>query len=194
MPVEFRIRPDDAGLRLDKFLRRELKNVPLSHIFKLLRTRKVRLNERRGRPDDRLAAGDRVVVRGDPERLFGTQKQVGRRGSTNRREFEILHEDEVLLAVSKPGGLAVHPGTGVHGATLVDQVRAYLCVEPDGEGFKPSPAHRLDRETSGVVLVAKTRLCMSRLTEAFTAREVKKVYLAGVKGAMPGRGGTVDLP
>ncbi|RMG15921.1 MAG: RluA family pseudouridine synthase [Deltaproteobacteria bacterium] len=193
MPVTFRIRPDDEGLRLDKFLRRELKHVPLSHIFKLLRTRKVRLNERRGRPEDRLRAGDTVVVRGDPERLFGTQRTVGRGAPTTRRDFEVLYEDAHLLAVSKPPGLAIHPGTGVHGATLVDQVRAYLGIEAETEGFKASPAHRLDKETSGVVLVAKSRQCMTRLADAFAARQVEKVYLAVVKGRMPARRGEIDL-
>ena len=76
-----------------------------------------------------------------------------------RQDFRILYEDAHLLVCDKPAGLPIHPGTGITGDTLVDQARAYLERQglsvPEGE-FKPSPAHRLDRETSGVVVVAKT--------------------------------------
>lgn len=193
MPVTWKIAEDDAGLRVDKFLRRELKAVPLSHVFKLLRTRKVRLNGHRAHGEDRLAAGDELVVRGDPERLAAKAKTVGRGPPTTRRDFEILYEDEEIMAVVKPAGLAIHPGTGISGATLVDQVRAHLGADTGAQGFTPSPAHRLDKETSGVVLVARTRKVMAALTAAFTAGEVKKTYLAVIKGRMGGREGEIDL-
>ncbi|HET9594632.1 MAG TPA: RNA pseudouridine synthase, partial [Anaeromyxobacteraceae bacterium] len=92
--------------------------------------------------------------------------------------------------------LAAHPGTGITGATLVEEARAYLRVPPDlpAAEFRPSPAHRLDRETSGVVLVAKTRRCMVALTALFTSgEEVKKAYLALAKGKMPRAEGTIEL-
>jgi 23S rRNA pseudouridine955/2504/2580 synthase len=111
--------------------------------------------------------------------------------------FRVVFEDEHLLAVDKPAGLAAHPGTGITGATLVEQARAHLHVADDlpSTEFRPSPAHRLDRETSGVVLVAKTRRCMVRLTEIFTSGAgVRKTYLALAKGKMPRPDGTIDLP
>ncbi len=99
--------------------------------------------------------------------------------------------------MSKPSGLAAHPGTGITGATLVEEARAYLgtpATLPSTE-FKPSPAHRLDRETSGVVLVAKTRKCMVGLGAIFTSGAgVRKSYLALAKGKLPRVEGTVDLP
>ena len=108
----------------------------------------------------------------------------------------MLYEDEHILAVDKPAGLAIHPGSGITGDTLVDQVRAYLLrqglVVPEGE-FRPSPAHRLDRETSGVVVVAKTRQAMVRLTEIFTAGEAEKTYLALAKGRFQREQGSIDL-
>jgi 23S rRNA pseudouridine955/2504/2580 synthase len=108
----------------------------------------------------------------------------------------VLHEDEEVLAVDKPAGLAAHPGTGIVGATLVEMARAYLRV-PEGlppTEFKPSPAHRLDRDTSGVVVVAKTRRAMVKLGETFASGEgVKKSYLALAKGKMPREAGTIDL-
>ena len=193
-----KVSADAAGQRLDKFLRRALKDVPLSHIFKLLRTRRVRVNGARGRGEQVLAEGDAVVVRGDEARLLG-ERGEGAREPPRVAEvsFRVLYEDEHLLAVNKPAGLAAHPGTGITGATLVEEARAYLAVPADlpPTEFKPSPAHRLDRETSGVVLVAKTRRCMARLTEIFTSGEgVRKSYLALAKGKMPRAEGTVELP
>ncbi len=193
--LEFRVSPDAAGQRLDKFVRRALKDVPLSHVFKLLRTRKVRVNGARGRGEQLLAEGDVVTVRGDEDRLLGAPPAPSAAGAVEVT-FRVLYEDEHLLAVDKPAGLAAHPGTGITGATLVEEARAYLRVPADlpPTEFKPSPAHRLDRETSGVVLVAKTRRCMARLTEIFTAGEgVRKTYLALAKGKMPRAEGTIDL-
>jgi 23S rRNA pseudouridine955/2504/2580 synthase len=195
--LEWKVSADAAGQRLDKFLRRALKDVPLSHVYKLLRTRKVRVNGARGRAEQLLGEGDAVLVRGDEERLLGPREPGGRAPEQVPVTFRILHEDEHLLAVNKPAGLAAHPGTGITGATLVEEARAYLSVPADlpPAEFRPSPAHRLDRETSGVVLVAKTRRCMVRLTEIFTSGEgVRKTYLALAKGKMPRPEGTIDLP
>ncbi len=193
--LELKVSPDAAGQRLDKFLRRALKDVPLSHIYKLLRTRKVRVNGARGHGEQLVAAGDTVVVRADEARLLGPAPVGG--GGPVAVTFRVLFEDEHLLAVDKPAGLAAHPGTGISGATLVEEARAYLRVPDDlpPTEFRPSPAHRLDRETSGVVLVAKTRRCMAALTEIFTSgAEVRKSYVALVKGKMPRADGTIDLP
>jgi len=185
---------DAAGQRLDKYVRRTLRDVPLSHVYKMFRTRKVRVNGGRGRPEQLLAEGDRVVIRGDEERLLAAAEAPAARP---RITFDVLHEDDDLLAVAKPAGLAAHPGSGITGATLVEMSRAYLRVPDDlpPAEFKPSPAHRLDRETSGVVLVAKNRKTMVRLTEIFTeGEEVRKVYLALAKGKLPRDAGTIDLP
>ncbi len=187
-----------AGQRLDKLLRKVLKDVPLSHVFKMLRTRKVRVNGARGRAEQLLAVGDQIAIRGDEEQLRG--------GPGERRPpkpvqvkvtFGVLHEDEHLLVVDKPSGLAAHAGTGITGATLVEEARAYLEVPPDqpAGAFVPSPAHRLDRETSGIVVVAKTRKAMVGLTHIFTSGEgVKKTYLALAKGKFARPEGTIDTP
>jgi 23S rRNA pseudouridine955/2504/2580 synthase len=192
-----KVTPDAAGQRLDKYLRRALKDVPLSHVYKLLRTRKVRVNGSRGRAEQVLAEGDAVMVRGDEERLLSIRPDgAGERARATDVTFTVLHEDDHLLAVDKPAGLAAHPGTGITGATLVEEARAYLRVPADlpPTEFKPSPAHRLDRETSGVVLVAKTRKAMAGLTAIFTeGGQVRKTYLALAKGKMPRQEGTFDL-
>jgi 23S rRNA pseudouridine955/2504/2580 synthase len=197
--LEFKVSPDAAGQRLDKFVRRVLKNVPLSHVYKMLRTRKVRVNGGRGRAEQVLAEGDLVVVRGNEEQLgIGAGAPRDERTARSRGPtFAVLYEDDHLLAVDKPSGLAAHPGTGIVGATLVEEARSYLKVPDDlpPTEFRPSPAHRLDRETSGVVLVAKTRKAMVALGDTFTTGEgVRKGYLALAKGKMSRVEGRIDLP
>ncbi len=192
--IELTVSSDAAGQRLDKFVRRALRDVPLSHVYKMLRTRKVRVNGARGRGEQILAEGDRVIIHGDEERLLS--RPAAAPAAPASPTFRVLFEDAHLLAVDKPSGLAAHPGTGITGATLVEEARAYLKAPhdlPPGE-FRPSPAHRLDRETSGVVLVAKTRKAMVRLTEIFTKGDgVRKTYLALAKGKLPRAEGSIDL-
>ena len=194
--ITFTVSPDAAGQRLDKLVRKALRDVPLSHVYKMFRTRKVRVNGARARPEQLVAEGDAVVIRGDEERLLA-KAEAPRAAAAAAPTFRVLHEDDDVLAVDKPAGLAAHPGTGIEGATLVEMARAYLRVPEDlpPTEFRPSPAHRLDRDTSGVVLVAKTRRAMVRLGEIFTSGEgVEKTYLALAKGKMPKDAGTIDLP
>ncbi|HEX9050479.1 MAG TPA: RluA family pseudouridine synthase [Anaeromyxobacter sp.] len=195
--ITFTVSPDAAGQRLDKLVRKALRDVPLSHLYKMFRTRKVRVNGARGRAEQIVKAGDAVVIRGDEERLLAKPDPHGRSAGPAAPTFGVLHEDDDVLAVDKPAGLAAHPGTGIAGATLVEMARGYLRVPDDlpPTEFRPSPAHRLDRETSGVVLVAKTRRAMVRLGEIFTEGEdVSKTYVALVKGKLPKEAGTIDLP
>ncbi|HYD41805.1 MAG TPA: RluA family pseudouridine synthase [Anaeromyxobacter sp.] len=194
--IQLTVSADAAGQRLDKLVRKALRDVPLSHVYKMFRTRKVRVNGARGKAEQLVAEGDVVVIRGDEERLLAKPTPAGPGGGRPAVTFGVLYEDADVLAVDKPAGLAAHPGTGIEGATLVEMARAYLKTpELPPTEFRPSPAHRLDRETSGVVIVAKHRKAMVRLTEIFTEGEgVQKTYLALVKGKMPRDAGTIDLP
>ena len=192
MKLDFKVSPDAAGQRLDKFLRRRLESLPLSHLYKLVRTKKVRVNGARAEVAQLLQPGDEITV----HVLQAGQPPPPKPPEAIQQDFKVLYEDEHILAVDKPSGLAIHPGSGITGETLVDQVRAYLARQgvqtPEGE-FKPSPAHRLDRETSGVVVIAKTRQAMVRLTETFTAGEADKTYLALAKGRFQRESGSVDV-
>lgn len=188
---EHRITEDEAGQRLDKLARRLLPEVPLSGVYKLIRTRRIRVNGKRAQPGQILEAGDVVefrVVReeGEAERPRPRPRQLP--------DVPILYEDDAILVVDKPGGMAVHPGSGIQSGTLLDWVRTYLEVDESTRGFKPSPAHRLDRETSGVIVVAKKRRAMVALTETFAADRADKRYLALVKGRMARPAGTIDIP
>src|SRR2546430_7125438 len=192
MRLDFKVSADAAGQRLDKFLRKRMEDMPLSHLYKLVRTKKVRVNGARAEIAQLLAPGDEITV----HVLQAAQPPPPRPAVAVGQDFHVLYEDEHILACDKPAGLAIHPGSGITGETLVDQVRAYLARQglhtPEGE-FKPSPAHRLDRETSGVVVVAKTRQAMGRLTEMFTAGEADKTYLALAKGRFQRESGSVEL-
>ena len=193
MKLEYKVSEDSTGQRLDKFLRKHMENLPLSHLYKLVRTKKVRVNGARADIAQQLQMGDQIVVhllQAAPAPL------PPKPAAAVAQDFGILYEDEHLLACDKPAGLAIHPGSGITGTTLVDQARAYLERQgleiPPGE-YKPSPAHRLDRETSGAVLVAKTRQAMVKLTEIFTAGTAHKTYLTLAKGRFQKEKGSIDL-
>jgi len=192
--IEFRIGADNAGQRLDKFLRKALPRVPVSHLFKMVRTKKVRVNGARAQPDQALQEGDTLSIRGDERQLRGEAAGRGPPPPMDPGKLKILYEDDWLMAVDKPSGMAVHPGSGITSGTLVDYVRAYLGPRAERNGFLASPAHRLDRETSGVILVAKRRPAMVHFTEMFTSGHPPKRYLVLVKGRMPREKGVVDLP
>lgn len=192
--IERKIGEDATGQRLDKYVRKLLRDVPLSHVFKMFRTKKVRLNGARGRPEDVLKAGDVVTVRGDEEKLLTPRPESERPPPRAKVPLKVLYEDDYLMAVDKPSGMAVHPGSGIEDGTLVDEVRAMLGPKAVKNEFAPSPAHRLDRDTSGVILVAKRRPAMVKLTEIFTAGTARKTYLALAKGRFSEARGTIDLP
>jgi len=194
--IEFRIGPDNAGQRLDKYLRKALPQVPASHLFKMIRTKKVRVNGKRAQPDQLLQPDDTLSVRGDERQLRSSPQPGERRPAppVDPKKLKILYEDDWLMAVDKPSGMAVHSGSGITSGTLVDYVRAHLGPKAERNGFAASPAHRLDRETSGVILVAKRRPAMVHFTQVFTHGHPLKRYLALVKGRMPKDHGVVDLP
>ncbi|MEJ5211718.1 MAG: RluA family pseudouridine synthase [Burkholderiales bacterium] len=162
-----------AGQRIDNFLLRELKGVPKSHIYRILRSGEVRVNSRRVEATHRLAAGDRV-------RLPPLRRSVASApGRVERFTGRVLYEDDALLVVDKPAGTAVHGGSGVsHG--LIEQLRQ---ARPDLRFLEL--VHRLDKETSGVLLVAKKRSALTRLHALLREGRVEKHYLALVKGHWP---------
>lgn len=174
--VEFvAIGDDEAGQRLDNFLLARLKGVPKSHIYRLLRKGEVRVNKGRVKPDYRLKSGDQVrlppVRRPEP----GAPTMRGRSAGV-QLETQILHEDDRLIVLDKPTGIAVHGGSGLsHGV-----IEAMRAARPDAPYLEL--VHRLDRETSGCLLIAKRRSMLRALHELLREGRVEKRYLALVKG------------
>jgi 23S rRNA pseudouridine955/2504/2580 synthase len=174
-----------AGQRLDNFLLRELKGVPKTHVYRIIRSGEVRVNKGRAGADTRLAAGDQVRL--PPVRLPERVTDAAARPAP-AREFPVLLEDEHLLAIDKPAGVAVHGGSGVSFG-VIEQLRQ---ARPDARFLEL--VHRLDRETSGVLLVAKRRSALTRLQDQFRGRETGKTYLALVVGSWPANKKVIDLP
>jgi 23S rRNA pseudouridine955/2504/2580 synthase len=164
-----------AGQRLDNFLLGQLKGLPRPHVYRILRTGEVRVNGRRAKPDYRIQAGDRVRL--PPlQRAATIEPTAPPAGLMGEIAGRILYEDDHLLAVNKPAGLAVHAGTGV-AYGLIDVLRALRPHFPE-----LNLVHRLDRGTSGCLVVAKTRADLLMLNRAFADRACGKVYMALTAG------------
>lgn len=160
---------DQSGQRLDNFLLRLAKGVPKSHVYRVVRSGEVRVNGGRSRAEYRLAQGDELRI--PPMRMARAAKPLA-----PALMPAILYEDEHLLVLDKPSGVAAHGGSGVaHG--VIERVRAARPNQPFLE-----LGHRLDRETSGVLLLAKSRRCLLALHEQLRAGQVEKRYLAMVAG------------
>ena len=193
---------DYAGQRLDNFLIRQLKGVPKTHVYRIIRSGEVRINKGRAQADTRVQSGD--IVRLPPVRTseraeqkaqamksimtevahHGASSTVG--GYAPSKEFPILFEDDFVLAIDKPAGVAVHGGSGVSFG-VIEQLR---MARPEADFLEL--VHRLDRETSGILLIAKRRMALKLLQEQFRERETDKVYLALVSGNWPANQRVID--
>src|SRR5258706_12500042 len=161
---------EEAGQRIDNFLMARLKGVPKSHIYRVLRSGEVRVNSRRVEGSHRVASGDHIRI--PPLRL------PEREEATRAPHFKmpVIYEDEALLALDKPAGLAVHGGSGIaHGA-----IESLRSMRPQARFLEL--VHRLDRDTSGVLLVAKKRSALTVLHEMMRGHDMDKRYFAGVAG------------
>jgi 23S rRNA pseudouridine955/2504/2580 synthase len=184
---------DEAGegQRLDNFLIRHLKGVPKTHVYRIIRSGEVRVNKARAQAETRLAPGD--LVRIPPVRMAPPvdPDQRGNAAPVPAREFPILFEDDAVLVISKPAGVAVHGGSGVaHG--VIEQLRR---ARPGARFLEL--VHRLDKETSGILMLAKKRSALVHLQDQFRRtgpqQGVHKVYAALVWGEWPARLKVVDL-
>ncbi|PRD66493.1 RluA family pseudouridine synthase [Malikia granosa] len=176
---------ESAGQRLDNFLLRELKGVPKTHVYRIIRSGEVRVNKGRAQADTRLQADD--LIRVPPIRL-SEKIEVKQENPAPAREFPVLFEDAAFMAINKPAGIAVHGGSGVSFG-VIEQLRRARPGLPLLE-----LVHRLDRETSGILLVAKKRSALKALQDQFRERETAKTYLALVKGAWPVNKKVIDQP
>lgn len=191
------VEADWDGQRLDNYLMRILKGVPKTHVYRIIRSGEVRINKARAGADTRVQAGDQIRL--PPVRTSARAdlkaREISRHGATSTagghapaRQFPVLLEDEHLLAVNKPAGVAVHGGSGV-AFGVIEQLR---MARPEAKFLEL--VHRLDRETSGILLVAKKRMALKDLQEQFRERGTDKVYLALVKGRWPQQLKVLDQP
>lgn len=176
---------DHDGQRADNFLMAVLPGVPRSHVYRLLRSGQVRVDGSRSKPDRRLRAGETVRV--PPVRLEERQARRPPDAMLQRLRGQILFEDNDYLALDKPAGVAAHAGSGVDFGAI-EVVRAW-----ERYGFIEL-AHRLDRDTSGILLLAKSRPALLRAQKAFSRGQARKRYLALCCGAWRGGAREVDAP
>ncbi len=185
--IECEVMAGSAGQRLDRFLALELPEFSRSRLQALITDGCVKLNGTVPRTRELVKVGDLVQVEVPAlEKIEAAPEEIA---------FPILFEDEDLIVIDKPAGLVVHPGAGNEDGTLVNAL-LHHCSTLSGIGGKERPGivHRLDKETSGCLVVAKNDTAHRELSKQFAARTLKKIYLALVAGQLKKNSGTIDAP
>ena len=184
-PIEFLVPEEQTKLRLDQFLAKQAPQYSRSRLQQLIRGGFVRLNGASTRPRAIVRAGDKIdLIEPPPEKIETRPEPI---------PLNILFEDEDLLVINKQAGLTVHPGAGQREGTLVNALLSH-CDTLSGIGGKERPGivHRLDKETSGCLVVAKNDRAHQELSKQFAARTVQKIYLALVAGKLRKTAGTIE--
>lgn len=185
--IELEVKRERAGLRLDRFLALELTDFSRSRLQGLIEGGHVKLNDEQPRNREVVRTGDIVHVSVPaPEKIEAEAEAIA---------FPILFEDDDLLVIDKPAGMVVHPAAGNWEHTLVNALLSH-CPTLSGIGGKERPGivHRLDKETSGCLVVAKNDATHRELSKQFAARTLKKTYLALVAGRLKKQSGSIDAP
>ncbi len=182
------ISADEAGQRIDNFLRTQLKGVPKSMIYRILRKGEVRVNKKRIKPEYKLEAGDEVRI--PPVRVAEREEEAvsPKLAKVAALDKAIIYEDDHILVLNKPAGTAVHGGSGLSFG-VIEGLRA---LRPDARFLEL--VHRLDRDTSGILLVAKKRSALRSLHEQLREKGMQKDYLALVRGQWPAHVKAVRAP
>lgn len=184
---EFTISGNDAGQRLDRFLAKAVPLLPASLAQKYIRLKRIKLNGGRAQRDTRLNQGDVLQLYINDE-FFDKPRQDNAFLTVAAPKLTIVYEDENLLLVDKRPGLAVHPHDGAeYGRTLIDHIQAYLYQKKEWNprqenSFTPALCNRIDRNTGGIVIAAKTAEALRIMNEKIKDREIDKRYLAIVEG------------
>jgi 23S rRNA pseudouridine955/2504/2580 synthase len=179
---------DEAGMRVDRFLEGRFPGLSFSHIQRIIRKGELRVNGKRAQPKDRLTAGQ--MVRIPPLKLDAPKPRPGGEADEKNREFLksiTLHEDADVLVLNKPMGLSVQGGSGT-----TRHLDGMLEVLRDTQGQRPRLVHRLDKDTAGCLLVAKTRFAAAALAKTFRSRAARKIYWALVAGVPKPRQGRIS--
>lgn len=181
------LRVSEGGQRLDKYVAQMVPDLSRSRVQKLIEARLVTVNDGIAKPSYRLEVGDLVVVRIPPPEPMEVKPQA--------IPLDIVYEDEDIIVVNKPAGMVVHPAYGHRTGTLVNAVLAH-CPDLAGVGddLRPGIVHRLDKDTSGLIIVAKNDSARRHLQRQFKCREVKKVYVALLERCLEPVRGVIEAP
>ena len=183
--MDLRIGPEHAGLRLDAFLASQIEGWSRARLQKLIENEDVLVNGKLSKPSYKLREGDDVEIEltAAPTTAFAPENIP----------VDIVYEDDTLVVVNKPAGLVVHPAAGTPSGTLANALAYHFQQLPDGgTGVRPGIVHRLDRDTSGLLVVAKTDAALENLSDQFRDRTVFKSYVALVHGRVSAASGKID--
>ena len=186
-PIRLRAEPEDAGKRLDQVVHERLGQFSRARIQQWIRDGGVRVNGSAARPSRTVRPGESIEVEpAEAPPLHATPEDI---------PLQVLYEDRDLVAIDKPAGMVVHAGAGIHSGTLVNALlHRFEALSGVGGALRPGIVHRLDRFTSGVLLVAKNDAAHRALAEQFSGRQVEKTYIALVHGAVKAETGRIDRP
>lgn len=186
--LHFQIEPSDIGKRLDAFLSEKVENWSRSKLQKLIDDGDAAVNEKQAKASYKLRAGDSVEIE--------LSELPAAKFEPENIPLEIVYEDESLAVINKAAGMVVHPGAGIANGTLANAIAYHFKFQVEDSKYenRVGIVHRLDKDTSGLIVIAKTEEIHEKLNEQFRNREVFKSYVALVHGEIEGNTGTIDQP
>ena len=192
---EIKIGKNDAGQRLDKFLTKAVKGLPMSMMYKYIRTKKIKVNRGRTQPNYMLSEGDSILLFIREEFFSSPESDTGALLRIQPK-INVLYEDENIMLLNKRPGILVHEDTAASENTLIMHVKAYLAqkgeYDPAAEqSFAPALCNRIDRNTGGIVIAAKNAEALRIMNEKIRNDELRKFYLCAVHGKMRSRSETL---
>lgn len=200
---QIQVNENQAGQRVDRFLKKFFPEAPLSFIFKSIRTNKIKVNGKRPKPENILKKGDEVKLFFTDEQLKFTEKPIQKTPNIYGTKFyknnlNVAYEDSDLLVLNKSAEIAVHPGTkNFTGQTLLDVAQSYIKHKKETQKEEASSvvalAHRLDKETSGLVILTKNEFASREINAMIRAKTIEKKYLALVSGHLINKKGTIKV-
>ncbi|HPW59200.1 MAG TPA: RluA family pseudouridine synthase [Candidatus Rifleibacterium sp.] len=180
------VEPEYAGLRIDLAINRKFGQISRTLAQEMLKTGEIKVGSQLVKPGLKVKGGEKVEITFRPEEVEPEIKAT-------TLDFPILFEDRYMIAVNKPAGLVVHPGAGKEKTTVVSALLGHTKLSPIGAPTRPGVVHRLDKDTSGVMILAKTRDVHRKLAEAFAGHELEKEYLAIIQGHIVNRKGRIEV-
>ncbi|HTZ31154.1 MAG TPA: RluA family pseudouridine synthase [Methylomirabilota bacterium] len=184
---EFLVTAEEAGTRLDRVVALRCPDLSRTRVQELIDEGLIQLNGKAAKGSQKLRTGD--AIRAEP------RPRPPMRAEAESIPLDILYEDEDVIAVNKPAGMTVHAGAGSHSGTLVNALLGRgQSLSQGGDPLRPGIVHRLDKETSGILLVAKNDYTHAKLAESFRQRTVSKIYVALVQGLLKEESGRIELP
>jgi 23S rRNA pseudouridine1911/1915/1917 synthase len=187
MNRDFVVLPEEVGERLDRVVTSHCPDLSRTRVQELIETSLILLNGRAAKGSHRLHGGERITVEAQPRPPM--------RAEAESIPLNIIYEDDDVVAVNKPAGMVVHAGAGNPSGTLVNALLGRgQTLSQGGDILRPGIVHRLDKETSGIILVAKNDAAHAKLGESFRQRTVKKTYIALVEGLLKNDTGRIELP